>query len=228
MHRRPRVGLPYLEGGGGGGGGGWAGPPRLWEVLDDVAAGRRERYPLYGALLLTRDRELDDALWEYLLADQRRVNAMLGDACMLFLVEDGSRIASPTVTLGFGTADVYEVADRLGALPEDVPCFAFFADPRRRSDVLVVQLAWMLPDGRMGAEDMQRTFVAVTSAVKAAATAPAARRLGALEHELRDRAASSDADVKGQRIKLTEATAKTVFNVLTGAVDLYQKVRGVS
>jgi hypothetical protein len=59
-------------------------------------------------------------------------------------VEDQSAARVDRVDLGFGTTDVYAVAERLGALPEDLPCVVFFASPDR-PETLVVQMAYLLP-----------------------------------------------------------------------------------
>ena len=225
-----RVGLPYLERGGGGGGGP-PGRPRLWEVLDDVAAGRRERYPFYGALLYTRQRPLDDLVWRYLVYDRARLDAMLGRSCMLFVVEDQSTAQASDdhrVCLGFGTADVYAVADRLAALPEDLPCLVFFADPADRRETLVVTLPYLIPAGPADLDGLQDAFTAVASAIKVAAAVPPGRRLRQLERELAARALSPDADVSAARLRRAEATGRTVLAVLTGAADLYRKTRGLA
>jgi hypothetical protein len=196
------------------------------EVLDDVVAGRRERYPLYGALLYTRERRLDELVWQYLVFDRARVDAMFGRTCMLFVVEDQSAARVDRVDLGFGTTDVYAVAERLGALPEDLPCVVFFASPDR-PETLVVQMAYLLPAGPVDANRLQDAFTAVASAVKVAATAAADGRLRRLENELAARALSPGADVSVRRLRRAEATGRTVLAVLTSAADLYRKTGGL-
>jgi hypothetical protein len=178
-------------------------------------------------LLYTRERTLDDLVWRYLVYDRTRLDAMLGRSCMLFVVEDQSTGRVERVDLGFGTADVYAVAERLAALPEDLPCLVFFADPADRSETLVVTLAYLLPVGPVDVVRMQDAFTAVASAVKVAAEAPPGGRLRRLERELAHRALSPGADASGRRLRRAEVTGRTVLAVLTGAADLYRKTRGL-
>jgi hypothetical protein len=121
---------------------------------------------------------------------------------------------------GFGTADVYAVADQLGALPEDLPCMVFFTEPTQQRAVLVVQFSYLVPERPIRDIHLDDAFNAVTSALKIAAEEPPDKRLRRLERELGNRFKAAG---PGRRI---EVIGRAVGAVIGGAADTYVRWQG--
>ena len=136
--------------------------------------------------------------------------------------------ASSDLELGFGTADVYAVADRLGALPEDLPCFLFFTDPTSQREVLVVQIAAMLSADPAGVDEIRDAFTGVASALRAAAAVRVPNGLQQLEKEMIRRTNVGVTTLAGQRWRRARVASRTVFGALASTADLYHKIKGVT
>ena len=132
----------------------------------------------------------------------------------------------------FRPEDVYEIGRHLGVAPDSVPCLAFFVDPTRRNQTLVLPLReFVSTDAPPDDAQLTDLFRSLATVVDAAAAVPAEERLPRLsqgmEHEWpTDSEWSARAAAIGGIALGSVATAGTTATALTSVLTVLSRIFG--
>jgi hypothetical protein len=178
-------------------GGGWPvrGAGDFFAALAAIERGEMRAYPTHCALLYTAEEGLDQAIARYVSESFGELDAMTGDDCLVFVVDDvqsdwrpqESNWRSPVHAAPLSRSDVYRIARALGIAPSSLPCAAFFVHPSGSEDLLTLRLGPYMPTDAHGTSTVAPMFRAIASATRTCAEDPDEARLtclrGALERE---------------------------------------------
>ena len=156
---------------------------RGWEL---GLATEARRYPVYGVLMYTAEGGLDAAVHRYVCANWDALEALTGDDCLIFALEDISEWAAGEESLGrLRREEVYDIARMLNVPLDALPALALFVEPDSRRKALILPLVEWLPGDDPTDAQVNRVFRLIAQRVLAVGDTRAARRLSKLERELK-------------------------------------------
>ena len=199
-------------------------------ILAQLEHGERSRFPFYCALLYTVAEGVDRELAQYVDANWEELDAMTGDACLVFVVGDVHE-ESVAGHRPFNAAEVYRIADHLGVRASALPCAAFFARPDSSREVLRLRLADYTrhAGAAAGSSSLTQAFRGIASATTRCTDRATDGRLECLREELEreHRRVAPSHQPAEDRLQSAAGSVEAVEKVLVGGKTIATTVLGV-